>query len=269
MSNKNIEELNKSIDSLIDELFLEESKVEKSLDIAKDASTTADQAVNKAPSAQNDEARNAGRPKQISDVPNKDQDGKRSSEYDASIAENSKEKDQDEVDQIKEMNQIKEANRAKNTAKDPQIAPFQKSLSEAEFNEYVALKKAKNEVDEKNKGKEQEELIKSIVSSVGKRYEGQIEELTKSLKQQESLIKAMANKPQSAKSITNIEAIEKSFDKPAKTAEFFSKSELLDAAEELFKAGKLRDTHVIELENNGFIYNQEARETLTKYMESK
>ena len=42
----------------------------------------------------------------------------------------------------------------------------------------------------------------------------------------------------------------------------FTKSEMLDVAEDLFKSGKLRDTHVMELENNGYIYDAGARATL-------
>lgn len=272
---KTNEELNKSIDSLIDELFAEDTQVEKSIDIAMDSKTKADEVVNKAPSSQDDASRGAGRPKQISDVPKNDQDGKRSGDYDASISEDAREEDQEEADQVKEMNQIKEGGRAKASGEKPKAAPFRKSLSDDEYEEYRALKKAKEEADaeELKKAEEakQEELIKSVVERTAARYEEKIETLTKSLKEQESLVKAMAAQPQRSKSITNVEALEKSVNNEGNgpQAESFSKSEMLDAAEELFKAGKLRDSHVIELENNGYIYDVNARKVLESYLNSK
>ena len=81
------EAMNKSIDAMIDELFTE-APVEKSIDISKDAKTTADAAVNQAPKGQDDDKRGAGRPKQISDVPKTDTDGKRDGKYDDDITEN-------------------------------------------------------------------------------------------------------------------------------------------------------------------------------------
>lgn len=267
------ESLNKSIDSIIDELFAETTEsVEKSIDIAEDSKTKADEVMSQAPKSQDDDSRGAGRPKQISDVPKNDQDGQRAKNYDDSISENAKEQDQDEVDQVKEMNQIKEGGRAKASGA-PDMKPFKKSLTEQEFEEYMELKRAKKEEDasvmKKAEDAKTEALIKSVVEITAKRYEVQIDSLSKSIKEQDALIKAMSEQPSSPKSITNIEALEKSYNNDSNEPESFSKSEMLDAAEELFKAGKLRDSHVIELENNGYIYDVNARKVLEKYLESK
>src|SRR5689334_1375753 len=90
------DELNKSIDTLLDEVFGEPETTEKSIDIAKDAKTTADAVMSGVPSGQKDESRGAGRPKQISDVPQNDMDGRRESEYDDAIAEASGDKEPEE-----------------------------------------------------------------------------------------------------------------------------------------------------------------------------
>ncbi len=267
MATKDNEELNKSIDTLIDSLFVgEESEdgVEKSIDIAKDASETADEAVSKAPKSKKDEARGAGRPKQISDVPQTDLDGRRGSDYDSSTTEKGKEKDQDEIDQVGTSTQIN--SKGGGDAGKPRQAPYKKSLSEDEYAEYEELKKAQTERVSEELRKvakdEQEELIKSVIERTATRYESKIESLEKSLNEQGQLMKAMANQPIQAKSITNIEALEKGSDNYSSEPESFTRSEMLDAAEELQKSGEITVTEVIELENNGFIYNPASRKKL-------
>jgi hypothetical protein len=273
------EKLEKSIDELIDSVFAEEI-VEKSIDIAGDAKKTSDEALNnpEASAWKSDESRGAGRSKQISDVPVTDQDGRRDSEYDTSISEDAKEEDQAEINQISDMSQIEEKNRMGSKAKAPEMAPFKKSLSEEEYNEYQELKKAKeaSEAEELKKAEvaKQEELIKSVVerttNEIKKSYEGKIESLEKSLAESNKMIKAMANAPRSSKSITGIEQLEKSVDESnAPKQETFSKSEMLDAAEELMMKGQLREDHVIELDNNGYIYDTNARKVLENYLSKK
>lgn len=44
---------------------------------------------------------------------------------------------------------------------------------------------------------------------------------------------------------------------------------MLDAAEELFKAGEITDSEVIELDNNGYIYNPESRAKLERFLSKK
>jgi len=274
--NKN-EELNKSIDALIDELFVEEVVVEKSIDIVGDSSTQADKVANSAPSFQSDEARGAGRPKQISDVPKNDEDGVRAKQYDSSISEDAKEEDQDEIKQVSDMSQIEEKNRMGGKAEAPKMAPFKKSLTEDEFNEYLELKKAKEianqEEIKKAQVQEKEDLIKSVVEKTSEKFVGKIEELTKSLNEQKELVKSFAKRPRQSKSITNVEAVEKSMGSEGQPKEeFFTKSEMLDAAQDLAlnkSVSEFRDDHMIELENNGYIYDAQARTILEKYLANK
>lgn len=257
------EELIKSIDQELDSLFAEETpeaeeSVEKSIDIAKDASTKADEVVNKAPKGEDDEKRGAGRPKQISDVPSTDMDGKREGEYDGSISSKQKEEDSPEADQVKEKNQVK------------------KSLTEEEYAEYMALKKAKEEAAQaeilKKNREEQMDLIKSAVREATNDLRKENEELRKSLTEQSQLVKAMAERPVRRKSIDNVAALEKSQSEGGeKKPESFSKSEMLDAAEKLLAKGVsgFKLDHVIELENTGFIYDANARALLEKEVTGK
>lgn len=248
------EELTKSIDAMVDELFAEQ--VEKSIDIAKDAKTTADAAVNQAPKAQDDAARGAGRPKQISDVPDKDEDGKRAGEYDASITEKAKEQDQAEASQVKP-------------------GPMMKSISEQEYAEFQAFRKAQEDKQKeetlKKAREEQKDLIKSAVREATSTILKENEELRKSLTETQELVKSMAERPQRRKSIDNIQALEKSQRDEEKTETTFSKSEMLDVAEELVmkKSQDFKDDHLIELENTGYIFDVRARTALENALKNK
>lgn len=260
------EELKKSIDSLIEELFAE--SVEKSLDIAKDAKTKADEVVNQAPKM----AKDVRPVREMHDVPQTDTDGVASKEYDKAITEEEKEEDQPEIRQVSDMSQVSEKSRIKTSSKALPVAPFKKSmeLSEAEYLEFQELKKAQNQVRLEDLKKAEEtkinDLIKSVVEKTAGKYESKIEELSKSLNEQKELVKAMARQPQRAKSVTNIEALEKSMESTSSKAENFTKSEMLDAAEELVKKGQMTVEQVIELENCGFIYNKDARQNLENYI---
>lgn len=249
------EDLNKSIDSLIDQLFTESETVEKA-DMIKDdkpQSETADEAKAKIPTAQDDDKRGAGRPKQISDVPKVDTDGKRAKDYDDDITESKKDSD----GKTSEQDQVK-----------PSSEMVKKSLSVEEFEEYQELKKAQLKIIEaealKKARDEQVDLIKSAVSQAVSKITEENAELRKSLSEQSELIKAMANKPQRAKAVTNMAALEKSSSAPKGNS--LSKSDLLDVAEELVKSsrGTFTVEHAIELENNGFIYDAEARSLLER-----
>lgn len=258
--------MNKSIDAMIDELFAE--PIDKSLDVASMASTKADDAVNKAPKAQKDEDRNAGRPKQISDVPQSDMDGKREGEYDSSIAAKQKEDEPSETDQVKTSDQTKGSQKTEKP-------PMMKSLTEEEYAEYQAFKKAqetkqKEEVLRKTRD-EQKDLIKAVIKEATSTISKENEELRKSLAETQELVKAMAERPQRRKSIDGIQALEKSQRDEEKQESSFSKSEMLDAAEELVmkKSTDFRDDHLIELENTGFIFDATARAALEKHLKSK
>lgn len=249
-----MEELNKSIDELIDGLLLEETvvvegeAVEKSMaqDIKPD--TKADAALKAVPKSENDEDRDAGRPKQISDVPEVDTDGERSGEYDAKIAKKNEDAKKKEDSQVKAPDQMK------------------KSLSDAEFAEYEALKKAetdrKTEETLQKARQETSDLIKSAVSEAVTAVKAENNDLRKAIDEQGALIKAMANRPKQSKAITGMQAVEK-FQKSEGSANL-SKSEVLDVAEELVKSGKLTMDSCIELENSGFIYEPEARGVLER-----
>jgi len=244
------ENLKKSIDDAIDILF--EESVEKAIDIAKDSSNTADEVVNKAPKGKDDDKRGAGRPKQISDVPAVDEDGKRAKNYDADI----KERDGKEEENPEAKKQCKEKNQVKKSEEE-----VVEKLTKSERSELEAFRAEKiereTELRKAEEAAKQEDLIKSIVNRTAARYDEKIESLQKSLTESNELVRAIANKPQRAKSVTNINALEKSDSTPRE--ETFSKSEMLDAAETLWKSGEIKDTQVIELENNGGILDPIAR----------
>jgi hypothetical protein len=261
------ENLNKSIDAMIDELFAEKP-VEKSLDVASLASTKADQVADKAPKAQKDEARGAGRPKQISDVPQNDMDGKREGDYDDSIAAKQKEDEPDETDQVKTSDQTK-------GKQDKSQAPMMKSISAEEYAQFEAFKKAQAEKAQeevlKKTQESQKDLIKAVIKEATASISKENEELKKSLSETQELVKAMAERPQRRKSIDGLQALEKSQSDEDQGPQAFSKSEMLDAAEELVmkKSTDFRDDHLIELENTGFIFDNRARTVLENHLKKR
>ena len=262
------EAMNKSIDAMIDDLFAEETPVEKSIDISKDAKTTADAAVNQAPKGQDDDKRGAGRPKQISDVPKTDTDGKRAKKYDDDITEN-----EDKEMSPEESKKQADKNRSDQTMK--------KSISDEEYAEYQELKKAKEEAEKAEELKKAEEaqadLIKSAVAEATSKISEENEELKKSLKETQEMVKAMAERPQRRKSVSNIQAVEKgqSADEAAaggSQGESFSKSEMLDAAEELAlnkSCPEFKIDHVTELEQTGYIYEPHVRKIFEDHLKNR
>lgn len=279
------ENLNKSIDALIDDIFSEEEQVEKSIDIAKDAKTKADEAANEAPKGQKDEARGAGRPKQISDVPQTDTDGARAKEYDDAITENEGKEDQPEETkkQAKVMDQTVERKEAK--AKAPEMRPFKKSddsveISKEEYAAFEAFKKSQaeaevakaKEAEELKKAEvrqEQEALIKSAVQSATEDLRKSMDEQRKVIAEQASIIKSMASQPKSSKSVTGIEQLEKSQSPEEAGPQSFSKSEIEDAIEELVIKGELSNDVMAEYQMTESIYNKNHRAKVEKYLSSK
>lgn len=270
------EDLNKSIDSLIEDLFAEPVQKGENFEVANAAKTTADAAIAAAPTFQDDAARGAGRPKQISDVPKNDEDGKRDGTYDATIAAAIGEIENDEAKkQAKSIDQTTSAGRMGEgpKMKDPRLS---KSLTDEEYAEYQSLKKASDEAKAKAdaeakaaelkksedlKKAEFESLVKSAVASAIAPIQQKNEELQKSLEKSEALIKAMAGQPQRSKSVTGIEALEKSMPEDQGPKEF-TKSEKLDAAERLVMKKALPMEAVVELENTGTLYNTEYRKLI-------
>lgn len=221
--------LEKSIDSLIDEMFAKAEAVPAELKVADDAKTTADAAIAKCPSCGQ-----AVHP--VKEIAKLD---KEKGNYDADI-----------------------------TSANPEVGPAEKVelpsiLKKAEMEELEAFRAEKaSKVEELRKAEveaTQEALIKSVVERTSAKYEAKIEALEKSFRESAALVKAVADAPQRPKSITSVSALEKSMGDEAERTTF-SKKEMLDAAEELFMKGEIRDTEVIELENNGYILNKASRE---------
>lgn len=273
------EDLNKSIDTLIEDLFADPVQKGEALNISADAKTTADAAVTSAPTMQDDASRGAGRPKQISDVPKTDEDGKRDGTYDSTIASAISEIENDEAKkQAKSIDQTTSTGRMGEAPKmkDPRLT---KSLSEEQFAEYEALKKAQTEKEEKSKQEdlkksedlkkaELENLIKSAVISATESIRKENESLRKSFGESQALIKAMAGQPQRSKSVTGIEALEKSLPENNGPQEF-TKSEKLDAAEQLVMMKALPADAVIELENTGTVYRKDWQQLIENQLQKQ
>lgn len=250
------EKLEKSIDVLLREVFEEEAPVSNEItkSMASDNDTKADEAIKDAPKGEKDEKRNAGRPKQISDVPQIDEDGKREGKYDDEIKEN-----EDEEEENKEKDQVK--------------VPVQmkKALTDEEFEEYQALKKAKIEAEEQKKADElkkaQESLIKAAVDAQTSELRKSLDDMRKVAQEQANLLKSIARTPVQPKSVQGIEALEKSSGES--TTRTFTKEEMLDAAEELVKSRQMPDEVVIELENTGTVYDKRYRTLIEKQLNKK
>lgn len=282
------EDLNKSIDTLLNDIFSEDIEKASAIDIAGDSQTKADAVVAKAPKSQKDESRGAGRPKQISDIPQVDADGSRDGEYDAKITENeNKESEPDEAKkQAKAIDQVSKEGHKSGASKAPAMKPFKKSengeaeeLSDEEYKEFQEFKKSKVEaakVEELKKAEDlrkaddekQETLIKSAVSAATDDLRKSMDMLQKTNTEQAELLKAMAGRPQRPKSVTGIEQLEKSAD-PAlnEGSQSFSKSQMLDAAEELYKSKEIPMEAVVELDNTGTVYDPRVRKLIEKKLQ--
>jgi hypothetical protein len=274
---KNTQDLNKSIDTLIDDLFAEPvAKAGENFEVANAAKTTADAAIAAAPKMQNDDARGAGRPKQISDVPENDEDGKRDGTYDATIAaaigeiENEEAKKQSKsIDQTTSTGRMGEAPKMKDPRAGGQVM---KSITSDEYEQFEAFKKSQAEAakaaaqedlrkSEDLRKAELENLVKSAVAAAIEPVRKENDTLKKSLAESATLIKAMAGQPQRSKSVTGIEALEKSAPEH-QGAQEFTKSEKLDAAERLVMKKALPIDAVVELENTGSVYRKDWQQAI-------
>ena len=261
-------DLAKSIDAMIDELFAK-SEEPQNLNPGK-PSTAADEVANKAPKAESDASRNAGRPAQISDVPMVDQDGKRAGKYDGDVTEKHGEEENEEG---KKQADDKRSDQTMGRQEKDSM-PMAKSISAEEYAEFQEFKKAQSKkAQEETLRKAREErrdLIKAAVREATSAIAKENEDLRKSLKETNELVKAMAERPQRRKSVDGIQALEKS-QSEEKGPSTFSKSEMLDVAEDLVmkKSMAFRDHHLIELENTGFVYDRAAREALETALKNK
>jgi len=275
---KHSEELNKSIDALIEDYFGKSENFE----VANASKTTADAVMSEVPGSEDDKSRGAGRPEEDHDVPKNDEDGNPAKGYESVQKDQSEEEPEEAKKQAKAIDQVsKEGHMAEAPKmKDPRLS---KSLTDEEFAEYQSLKKANDEAKAKAEAEakatelkkseelrkaELETLIKSAVRTAIEPVKKENEELKKSLNESQALLKAIASQPQRSKSVTGIDALEKSQPESSGPQEF-TKSEKLDAAEALVKAKKIPLDAVIELENTGTIYNPEYRRLIEQELQKQ
>lgn len=262
--------MNKSIEAMVEELFGETvTKSSENFEVANASKTTADAAIASAPGSEDDASRGAGRPSDDHDVPKNDQDGNPAKGYDAVQKDISEEEPEEAKKQAKAVTQVSSEGHSAQSPKsshDPRGPMFKAE----EYAEYQALKKAKADEDLKKsedlKKVEQETLVKAAVEKALGETRKETDELKKAFAEQSALIKAMAAQPRQSKSVTNIEALEKS--QPERVAGAgdgeFSKAEKLDAAEALYKAGQIPMDVVIELDNTGSVFNPQHRQMIEK-----
>lgn len=246
------EELNKSIDSLLDDLFADDNeavvKSKNAIDeivgapkqtkknILDEPEDDADKAVAKAPKSKSDKRPIA----EVSDVPKTDEDGSRAKGYNA----------------VQSNSTAKDVSNEKMT-----VAKGNVSISQEDF-DFLQKAKADKEEEILQKAKsEQENLVKAIVETQTSDLKKALEdstEIIKSLNEENQTLKA---RPRVQKSITSINELQ-TLEKGNLTPKTFGKEELLVAAESLHKSGKIRLEQVIELENNGTIYDPNARKLI-------
>lgn len=272
-----MDELTKSIDSLVEDFFAE-PVIKGDLDVSHASKTTADAVMSQVPGSEDDASRGAGRPKDDHDVPSKDEDGNKAKGYEAVQSDQKEEENKEAAKQAPSISQVSEKGHMAHVApmKDPRLS---KSLTDEEYAEYQAFKKAQAETKAKQvqedlrkseelKKVEQQNLIKAAVESALGTVRKENEDLRKSLSEQGALIKAMAAQPRPSKSVTSIEVLEKSQEKvPAQGGDTFSKAEILDAAEALFKAGQIPMDAVIEIDNTGTVLNSQHRQMIEKKLQ--
>jgi len=224
------------------------------MEVTEDKEELADEAIAKVKKTKKDKDGENGRTKQISDVPETDMDGSRAKGYDHVQMKN---------DKTPEISDKGTMVKSQNAISDEEYAEFQAFKKSQEAAKEEELKKAQE-------SEEAERLEKAIVAS-GLREENA--ELRKSLEETQSLVKSLANQPVQRKSVSNVQAIEKSFSEgsapKAPQSNTLSKSDVLDAAEELVKSKQLTVEDVIELENTGFIADPNKRRTLENYCSKK
>lgn len=272
-----MDELNKSIDLLVNELFGETVTKSENFEVANASKTTADAAIAAAPGSEDDASRGAGRPSDDHDVPKTDEDGNKAKGYEAVQKDQKEEEPEEAKKQAKAVTQVSAEGHGSKESK-ASMDPRGPMFKSEEYEEYQALKKAKAESDAKAaqeelrkvetlKKAEQENLIKAEVEKALGSVRRENEELKKSLNEQGAILKAIAAQPRQAKSVTSIEVLEKSQHDQVRGEGEFTKSEKLDAAEALYKSGKIPMDAVIELENTNNILNPQHRAMVEKQLQ--
>lgn len=175
---------------------------------------------------------------------------------------------------LSEFSQVKlpaHLSKADGEAKEETVA-----ISKAEYEE---LKKARDEKEaakkeeELKKAKEEQaDLIKSAVLAATEDLRKSNEELKKELEETKKLAKSVAEKPRARKSISSISVLEKGgFDESGNAGrpQYFTKSQMLDAAVELASKQEISDNEVIEFEMTGSISNPASREKIENFLRKK
>jgi hypothetical protein len=298
---QNTEELKKSMDQLIEEFFAEEEataseEVKKSepkaeekkeegtatLEKASDAisqiigepkqakeesdpnktpATLADSSDNNIKEKSEDDEKNGkkrGRPNDLSQMSMRDMStGESKGSYDASIAEAAVSPAKAEDSQVSPPEHMKKA-----------------ETVEISKEEYEALKKSAEEnkkAEELKKAEvvkaDTERLVKSAVESATAEIRKEKDEIAKKLEETTILVKSFLKQPKPRKSISSVAALEKG-GYEGEQAKVFSKSEMLDAAEELVKSKELTMEDVIELENTGTIHDKSKRAAVERKLRS-
>lgn len=198
-----------------------------------------------------------GRPKDPSKMSSRDSQGDAKMEYDKDVASPAK----------KPSHETTVAKSEKDEKEDSETREISKE-------DYEFLQKAKKKDKEEQlqkMQKEQIDLMKSAMVDVIKPIEERLEKSEKENSELKELVKSISNKPRSRKSIANIQAIEKGFgaNEDSETPETFSKSEKIDAAEELFKKGHMRMEDVTEVEMTGTLEDPRKRALVEQQLSGK
>lgn len=290
MSDKvqSVEELNKSMDQLIDEFFSEEAvataseteKVEKSeepkAEEKKEGATTA--SLEKASDAVHEIIGEAKQAKEEKD-PNKnpatlaDDAGNNPPKSEEDEKEGKKRGRPSDLSQMSQRDMstgeskgsydasIVEASKNPSMPEASQVQPPEHmkkaDVVEISREEYEALKKAQSEA-----------LVKAEVEKATSEIRRENEDLRKQLNDTTSLVKALAKRPQPRKSISSVAALEKGGYSEVPESKEFSKSEKLDAAEALVKSGDLSDEDLIELETTGTLLDGSKRSKIERKLNS-
>jgi hypothetical protein len=246
-------QLEKSLDRLIDEMFMKKSdgmpepkKAEgnpQTPELAEKVKTA--DSGEKPEEGEEEKDGTRGRPKDPSKMSDRSADGASSLEYPSSIS-----------------------SEAPTPAHETTVAKSEKiEITKEEF-EILAKAKADAKAETLRKAREEQAtLIKAIVVEATKEIRSENAELRKSLGETKEMLAKALRQPKQRQSVSAVSALEKSFGDntpEAKKAgeEKFTKSEMLDAAERLVGAGKIPVEVAIELEDTGFIYNPSHRKAL-------
>lgn len=338
------EELEKSIDSLIDDFFAEEESSEESVEKAEGSqeegesleeetseaelekadaitqivgegpkaampkdpnrtpATTADSSDNNLSEKTEDDVKAGKKRGRSEDLSQMDERNMASGEsthegYDASIVETLPKVERPEDSQVKPPEHVgsKQSYASANdsgkghqssakqkpeesTPEQDQVAPpshmkkaEEVTISRTEFEEmkkaWEAKKAEEAETLKKADREENASLIKSAVQEATEELRKSNSELRSELNETRDLLKSITKKPQPRKAITSVAALEKGgFDgKP----EFFSKSETLDAIEDLVKSKQITVEEAVEYESTGTLYNEDSRRKVETFLKKR